>query len=70
MPRRMLTFWQKFAILEEAEQTGSIKITAHKHKSQKTQRMNWSANKEKLVEKREVSRDAQMIHKNPVLLNQ
>ena len=35
MTRRMLTVSQKLAILGEAEQTGSIEITARKHKLQK-----------------------------------
>ena len=70
MPRRMLTVSQKLAILEEAEQNGGIKIESHKHKSQKIQIINWSANKEKLIEKRKLSRKAQAIHTGPVVLNQ
>ena len=70
MPRRMLTVSQKLAILKNAEETGSIKFTARKHKLQKIQIMNWSENKEKLIEKRILSRSARTIYESPVLLNQ
>ena len=43
--------FKKLAILEEEEQTGSIKITARKQKFQKIPIMNWSLNKEILIEK-------------------
>ena len=52
MTRRMLTVSQRLAILGEAEQTGSIEIVARKHKLQKIQIMNWGANKEKIIKKR------------------
>ena len=55
MTKRMLTVSQKLAILEEAEQTEIIEITAGKHKLQKIQIMNWGVNKEKLIEKRKIS---------------
>lgn len=69
-PRRMLTFSQRLSILEEAEQAGSIKIKARKHKLLNIQIMDWSVNKEKLIEKRTISRDTQTIRKGPVVLNQ
>ena len=65
----MLTVSQKLAILEEAEQTGSFKITARKHRLQKIQLIKWSASMEKLIEKRKLSRNALTIHKGPVVLN-
>ena len=68
-PRRMLTVSQKLAILEEAEQTGSFKITARKHRLQKIQLIKWSASMEKLIEKRKLSRNALTTHKGPVVLN-
>ena len=67
MPWRMLSVSHKLAILEEAEKIGSIKITAHKHKLQKIQIMNWSVNNEKLIEnasypvRRKQSIDAKLI---------
>ena len=70
MPRRMLTVSQKLAILEEAEQTESIKMTACKHKLQKIQLMNWGLNKEKLIKKRKLFRKVNTIHPGPVVENQ
>ena len=61
-PSRMLTVLRKFAILEEAEQTGCMKISTHKHKLPKTQIMNWSVNKEKLIE----NSNSPMRHKRSI----
>ena len=66
----MPTVSQKLTILEEAEQTGSIKITARKRKLQNIQIMNWSVNNEKLIEKRKLSRNARTIHRVLVVQNQ
>ena len=45
-------------------------MMAREHKLQKIQIMNWSVNKEKLIEKRKVSRKGQTIHTYQVVLNQ
>ena len=66
----MLNISKKLDVLEEAEQTGNIKITSRKQKLQKLQIMNWSVNKEKLIERGKLSRKEQTIHTGPVVLNQ
>ena len=62
MLKEMLTVSQKFAILEEAEHTGSLKIMVRKHKLQKIKITNWSAKQGKFIEKRQLSRKGQTIH--------
>ena len=70
MPRRILTVSQKLAILEEAEQTGSIEMTERQQKLQKIQLMDWGVNKEKLIEKLKLYRKAHSIHPGPIVENQ